>query len=104
MRFTHGLEEGETVRITSGPFAECMGRLEHLDDSGRVRVLLDLLGQRFRFCCPRAPSFPHANWLELSPSCQAEVLQCALLTLALTERRRVPNWASRKTSPESAEF
>ena len=38
------LEEGQTVRVTAGPFADLVGRLATLDDSGRVRVLLHLLG------------------------------------------------------------
>jgi transcriptional antiterminator RfaH len=38
------LEEGQTVRVTAGPFADLLGRLATLDDSGRVRVLLNLLG------------------------------------------------------------
>lgn len=36
---------GQPVRIADGPFAELVGTLEHLDATGRVRVLLDLLGR-----------------------------------------------------------
>jgi transcription antitermination factor NusG len=36
------------VRLMAGPFAEQLGFLEHLDDSGRVQVLLDLLGRQVR--------------------------------------------------------
>ena len=39
-----GLEIGQKVRILSGPFAETLCRLEHLDDRGRVRVLLEIMG------------------------------------------------------------
>lgn len=39
------LEVGQSVRITHGPFADLIGKLEKLDSAGRVRVLLDLLGR-----------------------------------------------------------
>jgi transcription antitermination factor NusG len=39
-----GLEIGQKVRMLSGPFAETLCRLEHLDDRGRVRVLLEIMG------------------------------------------------------------
>ena len=38
------LTPGESVRFLSGPFAETIGRLVTLDDTGRARVLLELLG------------------------------------------------------------
>jgi transcriptional antiterminator RfaH len=38
------LQPGQQVRITNGPFADMMAEVEHLDDRGRVRVLLDILG------------------------------------------------------------
>jgi transcriptional antiterminator RfaH len=38
------LEIGQKVRILSGPFAETLGRLVHLDNRGRVRVLLEIMG------------------------------------------------------------
>jgi transcriptional antiterminator RfaH len=37
---------GEEVRVTAGPFAEFIGKLESLDSAGRVRVLLEILGRR----------------------------------------------------------
>jgi len=40
----YGLVRGERVRILSGPFAEFVGSLERLDASGRVRVLLEMMG------------------------------------------------------------
>ena len=40
IRLDGGLEIGQKVRILSGPFAETICRLAHLDDRGRVRVLL----------------------------------------------------------------
>jgi len=39
------LKIGQSVRIAEGPFADFVGVLEHLDDVGRVRVLLELLGR-----------------------------------------------------------
>jgi len=36
---------GQAVRIANGPFADLVGKLEHLDAAGRVRVLLGMLGQ-----------------------------------------------------------
>ena len=44
VRFDDGLEIGQKVRILSGPFAETICRLAHLDDRGRVRVLLEIMG------------------------------------------------------------
>lgn len=37
---------GKAVRIVSGPFAEMMTSIETLDERGRVRVLLDILGSK----------------------------------------------------------
>lgn len=45
MDWTATLKEGEAVKVTDGPFADLVGTLERLDASGRVRVLLDLLGR-----------------------------------------------------------
>ena len=38
------VKPGDQVRITSGPFANCVAAIEALDGKGRVRVLLDILG------------------------------------------------------------
>jgi transcription elongation factor/antiterminator RfaH len=40
------LQLGETVRLMAGPFAEHLAILDHLDDAGRVRVLLEILGRQ----------------------------------------------------------
>jgi transcription elongation factor/antiterminator RfaH len=40
------LQVGGSVRLMAGPFAEQLAILHELDDSGRVRVLLDILGRR----------------------------------------------------------
>jgi len=39
------LKVGDPVRLTQGPFVEYLGTLDRLDDSGWVRVLLDMLGR-----------------------------------------------------------
>ena len=38
------LKEGQSIRVTAGPFADLVGQLQSLDDSGRVRVLLEIMG------------------------------------------------------------
>jgi transcription elongation factor/antiterminator RfaH len=43
--WTRSLRPGQTVRIANGAFADFVGRLEHLDAKGRVRVLLKLMGR-----------------------------------------------------------
>jgi len=40
------LSVGDPVRLLQGPFAEYLGTLDRLDDSGRVLVLLEMLGRR----------------------------------------------------------
>jgi transcription elongation factor/antiterminator RfaH len=44
LSFERSLKVGATVRLLAGPFAEQLGVLERLDDGGRVRVLLDIMG------------------------------------------------------------
>jgi transcriptional antiterminator RfaH len=53
VRFDHDLHEGQSVKVVAGPFAELVGRLEHLDDKGRVSVLLSLLGGTVRVALQR---------------------------------------------------
>ena len=36
--------DGGTVRILTGPFADQLGTLQTLDDHGRARVLLEIMG------------------------------------------------------------
>jgi transcriptional antiterminator RfaH len=38
------LQRGQRVRMTAGPFAEQIGILDRLDATGRVRVLLEIMG------------------------------------------------------------
>jgi len=43
-RFDRDLRAGQSIRVTTGPFARVLGCLERLDANGRVRVLLDIMG------------------------------------------------------------
>jgi transcriptional antiterminator RfaH len=53
VRFGFHLKEGQAVKVTAGPFADLVGHLERLDDNGRVRVLLEILGGRVRVALPQ---------------------------------------------------
>jgi transcription elongation factor/antiterminator RfaH len=55
-----GLVEGQSVRILSGPFADLVGKLERLDDAGRVRVLLDMMGTAVPLALHRSALSPAA--------------------------------------------
>jgi transcription antitermination factor NusG len=44
VRLDRDLDIGQKLRILSGPFAERLCRLTHLDDKGRVRVLFEFMG------------------------------------------------------------
>jgi transcription elongation factor/antiterminator RfaH len=48
IHFDFRLKEGQKIKVTAGPFAELVGQLERLDDNGRVRVLLDIMGGTVR--------------------------------------------------------
>jgi len=49
---------GTAVRVSAGPFAEQLGILERLDDSGRIRVLLNILGRHVPVSLDRANALP----------------------------------------------
>jgi len=53
IRFDLHLKEGQVIKVTAGPFADFVGQLEKLDDNGRVRVLLDILGGKVRVALPQ---------------------------------------------------
>lgn len=59
IRFDHELVPGQKVKILTGPFADFIGTLERLDDQGRVKVLLDMMGGQ-------VPVMSHAR--ELMPA------------------------------------
>jgi len=46
LQLARKLQVGSPVRLMAGPFAEQLAILNNLDDSGRVRVLLDILGRQ----------------------------------------------------------
>jgi transcription elongation factor/antiterminator RfaH len=46
LQFASKLQVGGQVRLMAGPFAEQLAILHELDDSGRVRVLFDILGRQ----------------------------------------------------------
>jgi transcriptional antiterminator RfaH len=46
VRLDRGLSPGQDVRVLDGPFTDLVGVLERLDDNGRVRVLLQIMGSR----------------------------------------------------------
>ena len=48
VHFHFHLKEGQTIRITAGPFADFVGQLERLDETDRVRVLLEIMGGKVR--------------------------------------------------------
>lgn len=48
LTFTSALLPGSRVRLASGPFADELGVLNALDASGRVEILLELLGGSVR--------------------------------------------------------
>lgn len=54
------LEIGQKVRILSGPFAQTLCRLSHLDDRGRVRVLLEIMGMEVAAQLDRSAIAPAA--------------------------------------------
>jgi transcription antitermination factor NusG len=43
-RFDRELKPGDAVRVVNGPLAHIVGTIASLDDKGRARVLLDLMG------------------------------------------------------------
>jgi len=44
--WTADLVPGQAVRVLTGPFADLIGELERMTDTGRLRVLLDIMGGR----------------------------------------------------------
>lgn len=56
--FRPDLTAGQRVRLVSGPFAEQLGVFEHLDDRGRVHVLLEMMGAWYPISVPRGDVLP----------------------------------------------
>jgi len=59
VHFDYVLHQGQMVKVTAGPFADLVGRLERLDDKGRVSVLLELMGGSVRVALPQTLVVPH---------------------------------------------
>ena len=53
LRFERDLKTGSEVRLVAGPFADQLGILDRLDDSGRIRVLLKIMGGTIPVQVPR---------------------------------------------------
>jgi transcriptional antiterminator RfaH len=53
IQFHYQLKEGQSLKVTAGPFADLVGTLERLDDHGRVRILLELMGGPVRVTLPQ---------------------------------------------------
>jgi transcription antitermination factor NusG len=54
------LKVGAPVRLGAGPFAEQLGIIDRLDDSGRIRVLLNIFGRQVVVCLNRSHALPAA--------------------------------------------
>jgi len=52
------LVPGQRVRVSAGPFADLVGELERLDASGRVRVLLNIMGSKVPTSLARSDVVP----------------------------------------------
>jgi transcription elongation factor/antiterminator RfaH len=59
-RLDYGLSKGQPVRILSGPFADSVGWLEQLDETGRVKVLLEMMGAAVPVALDRSVLAPAA--------------------------------------------
>jgi transcription elongation factor/antiterminator RfaH len=57
--FDFHLREGQSIRVTAGPFADLVGRLERLDDHDRVSVLLEIMGGKVRVSLSQALVAPN---------------------------------------------
>ncbi len=54
------LKVGERIRLSVGPFAEQLAILDRMDDSGRIRVLLGILGRQVPVSTHCANALPAA--------------------------------------------
>ena len=60
VRLDSELTPGQRVRLLSGPMTDLVGRVERLDDSGRVRILLRLMGAEIPVSVYRSTVAPAA--------------------------------------------
>jgi transcription antitermination factor NusG len=56
--FCSEIQPGQRVRFLAGPFAEQLGILEHLGNSGRVRVLIEMMSGRIPVDLQRCDVIP----------------------------------------------
>lgn len=61
LQLGHKFKIGESVRLAAGPFAEQLAVIDRLDDSGRIRVLLHLLGRQVRVLTDGKNALPIAR-------------------------------------------
>ncbi|MEA2904171.1 MAG: transcriptional antiterminator RfaH [Alphaproteobacteria bacterium] len=54
------LKVGGSIRLAAGPFAEHLAILDRMDDSGRIRVLLGILGRQVAVSTHRDNALPAA--------------------------------------------
>jgi transcription elongation factor/antiterminator RfaH len=54
------LQAGQRVRIASGPFTDFIGTLDRVDETGRVRLLLEMMGSAIAISLPRTGILPAA--------------------------------------------
>ena len=59
-RLDDGLVSGQSVRIVSGPFSDFVGTLARLDSTGRVQVLLQMMGSSVPVILHRSALAPAA--------------------------------------------
>jgi transcription elongation factor/antiterminator RfaH len=60
LRLDQHLKVGGSIRLAAGPFAEQLAILDRMDDSGRIRVLLDILGRQVAVSTHRDNALPAA--------------------------------------------
>jgi transcription elongation factor/antiterminator RfaH len=63
LRQSAALKPGQSVRIMAGAFADFLGQLEQMDDRGRVRVLLEIMGGRIPILLSDRDIVPESNSL-----------------------------------------
>jgi len=59
-RLDSGLVKGQQVRILTGPFVDFVGTLDRLNEAGRVRVLLEMMGTAVPLTLHRSALAPAA--------------------------------------------
>jgi len=63
LRWQAALKPGQSVRVLVGPFADLVGELEGMTDSGRLRVLLDIMGGSTPVFLPRENVVPADSYV-----------------------------------------